>query len=124
MEDEEIDDEAKGQAEAEAEGEYAAEEAAATEAEPPLTGPAIPPELEAEAQEMPPMSMLRRREPIEAAVLTRKDTDLDSVTYGTPGNGQIKVYFDATNDFEEEVKRRVDLALVGIVHAEKARSKK
>lgn len=35
--------------------------------------------------------------------------DLDSVTYGSPTQGQIKIYVNSREDTEEDIDRRVKL---------------
>jgi len=49
--------------------------------------------------------------------ILRKDEDLDSVTYGTPGTGQLKVYFNAKENSEDELVRRIALAIKGLKKA-------
>jgi len=41
----------------------------------------------------------------------RDENDLDSVEYGTPGRGHIKIYFNAKTDDIVEVERRVRIAV-------------
>lgn len=48
----------------------------------------------------------------------RAFSDLDSLTIGSPTKRQIKVYFNAKEDREPEVLRRVDLALSCLAYGE------
>ena len=35
--------------------------------------------------------------------------DLDSIVYGTPSNGQIKVYVNSREDTVEDIEQRINL---------------
>ena len=44
----------------------------------------------------------------------RTEEDLDSIVYGTPKNGGVKIYFNSRKETILDLKQRIDLAVKGI----------